>query len=49
MEGATLIEFYERFKEIQKLQYELFIDFWYVYIVVVLLALGIVILWVVKK
>lgn len=49
VEGIALIDFFERFKEIQKLQWELFIDYWYVYIVAILLGLGIVIFWVIKK
>lgn len=49
VEGVTLIEFFERFKEIQKLKWEFLIDYWYVYTFAILFGLGIIILWVLKK
>jgi hypothetical protein len=43
------MDYFERVKEIQQLQWELFIDYWYVHIVGILVGLGIVVLWVLKK
>ncbi len=41
--------YFERLKEIQKLQWEFFIDYWFIHLGIILLGLGFVIFWVVKK
>lgn len=41
--------YFERVKEIQQLQLELFIDYWYLHIGIVLVGLGAVAFWVIKK
>lgn len=41
--------YFERVKEIQQLQWELFIDYWYLHIAVILLCLAAVGFWVLKK
>ena len=41
--------YFERVKEIQQLQWELFIDYWYIHIAVILLGLVAVGFWVLKK
>jgi hypothetical protein len=43
------MSYFERVKEIQQLQWELFIDYWYVHIGIILLGLGIVLVWIFKK
>ncbi|GGA80547.1 hypothetical protein [Ornithinibacillus halotolerans] len=41
--------YFDRLKEIQKLQWELFIDYWYVHIGLIIVGLVIVIWWVLRK
>ena len=41
--------YFERVKEIQQLQWELLIDYWYLYIGLVLLGLVLFLLWIMKK
>ncbi|WP_268874251.1 hypothetical protein [Sutcliffiella cohnii] len=41
--------YFDRVKEIQRLQWELFIDYWYLYIGVGLLGLCLLIVWILKK
>ncbi|WP_264163959.1 MULTISPECIES: hypothetical protein [Mesobacillus] len=41
--------YFERVKKIQQLQWELFIDYWYLHIAVILLGLAAVAFWVIKK
>jgi hypothetical protein len=43
------MDYFNRLKEIQQLQWELFIDYWYLHIAVVLFGIGIVVVWVIKK
>ncbi|WP_316572722.1 hypothetical protein [Neobacillus sp. YIM B06451] len=43
------MSYFERVKEIQELQWELFIDYWYLHIGFILVGLGIVVFWVIKK
>ncbi len=48
-EESYVVEYFKRVKEIQQLQWELFIDYWYLHIAVVLLGIVIVVVWVIKK
>ncbi len=41
--------YFERVKEIQQLQWELFIDYWYLYMGLVLLGIVLFLLWIIKK
>ncbi|ESU33356.1 hypothetical protein G3A_06655 [Bacillus sp. 17376] len=41
--------YFERVKEIQQLQCELFIDYWYSYIGLILLGIVLFLLWIIKK
>jgi hypothetical protein len=43
------MDYFERVKEIQQLQWELFIDYWYLYIGLILVGLGAVVFWILKK
>lgn len=41
--------YFERVKEIYQLQWELLIDYWYIHIGIILMGLGIVLAWILKK
>lgn len=41
--------YFDRVKEIQQLQWELLIDYWYLYIGLVLLGIVLFLLWIMKK
>jgi hypothetical protein len=41
--------YFERVKEIQQLQWDLFIDYWYLHIALILVGLGLAVFWVIKK
>ena len=41
--------YFERVKEIHQLQWELFIDYWYIHIGIILVGLGIVLVWILRK
>lgn len=41
--------YFERVKEIQQLQWELFIDYWYIHIALILVSLGLAVFWIIKK
>jgi hypothetical protein len=43
------MDYFDRVKEIQQLQLELFIDYWYLYIGLILVGLGAVVFWILKK
>jgi hypothetical protein len=48
-EGSVQMGYFERVKEIQQLQWQLFMDYWYLHIAVILLGLAAVAFWVLKK
>ncbi|WP_268874498.1 hypothetical protein [Rossellomorea aquimaris] len=43
------MSYFERVKEIQQLQWELFIDYWYVQMGLLLLGIALLVVWVIKK
>jgi hypothetical protein len=43
------MDYFQRVKEIQLLQWELFIDYWFLHIGMMLVGLGTIIFWIMKK
>ncbi|WP_269719471.1 hypothetical protein [Bacillus timonensis] len=43
------MDYFDRLKEIHHLQWELLIDYWYVHIGMILVGLGIVLVWILRK
>lgn len=43
------MEYFNRLKEIQQLQWELFIDYWYLYIALMAVGLILVVWWILKR
>lgn len=41
--------YFDRLTEIYRLQWEFFIDYWYIHIGIILMGLGITLAWILKK
>jgi hypothetical protein len=43
------MDYFQRVKEIQLLQWELFIDYWFLHVGMMVVGLGMIIFWIMKK
>ncbi|MFC7786440.1 MULTISPECIES: hypothetical protein [unclassified Rossellomorea] len=43
------MDYFQRLKEIQLLQWELFIDYWFLHIGVLIVGVGLLLFWILKK